>query len=95
MEGPCVIEELVAMDKEIAVVVARNEKGEMRAFDPVEMEFNPIANLVEFLVCPSSISKEEAATCTELAMKVIAAFDICGLLAVELFLGKKWKYFGK
>ena len=53
------------------------------------MEFNPIANLVEFLVCPSSITKEQAETCIALSKKVIEAFNICGLLAVELFLDKR------
>jgi len=86
LDGPCMIEDLVEMDKEIAVVVARNESGEIRTFDPVEMEFNPIANLVEFLICPSTITKKQAQTCINLAKEVIAAYDICGLLAVEFFL---------
>ena len=89
LDGACMIEDLVEMEKEIAVVVARNEKGEIATFDPVEMEFNPIANLVEFLICPSTITSAQAATCTNLAKQVIEAFDICGLLAVELFLDKK------
>jgi len=88
LDGACMIEDLVDMEKEIAVVVARNESGEMAVFDPVEMEFNPIANLVEFLICPSTITEEQATTCTNLAKQVIEAFDICGLLAVELFLDK-------
>ena len=86
LDGPCMIEDLVEMDKEIAVVVARNESGEIRTFDPVEMEFNPIANLVEFLICPSTISELHAQTCINLAEKIISAYDICGLLAVEFFL---------
>lgn len=89
LDGACMIEDLVDMEKEIAVVVAQNERGEISAFDPVEMEFNPIANLVEFLICPSNITPEQATTCTELATKVIRAFNICGLLAVELFLDKE------
>lgn len=89
LDGPCIIEDLVEMEKEIAVVVAQNEQGEIRTFDPVEMEFNPVANLVEFLICPSNITKAQAQTCTNLAQKVIKAFNICGLLAVELFLDKK------
>ncbi len=89
LAGPCMIEDLVEMDKEIAVVVARNESGEIRTFDPVEMEFNPIANLVEFLICPSTITETQAKTCTDLAKKIIAAYDICGLLAVEFFLDTK------
>ncbi|MEM1119508.1 MAG: 5-(carboxyamino)imidazole ribonucleotide synthase [Bacteroidota bacterium] len=88
LDGACMIEDMVDMDKEIAVVVAQNERGEISAFDPVEMEFNPIANLVEFLICPSTITAEQAQTCTKLAKKVIKAFNICGLLAVELFLDK-------
>ena len=89
LDGPCMIEDLVEMDKEIAVVVARNERGEIQTFDPVEMEFNPIANLVEFLICPSTITVKQAQTCTDLAKKIIAAYDICGLLAVEFFLDTK------
>lgn len=89
LDGPCMIEDLVEMDKEIAVVVARNERGEIQTFDPVEMEFNPIANLVEFLICPSTITAAQAQTCTDLAKKIIAAYDICGLLAVEFFLDTK------
>jgi len=89
LAGPCMIEDLVEMDKEIAVVVARNKSDEIRTFDPVEMEFNPIANLVEFLICPSTISEEQAQTCTDLAKRIISAYDICGLLAVEFFLDTK------
>ena len=88
LAGACMIEDLVDMEKEIAVVVAKNEKGEIAVFDPVEMEFNPIANLVEFLICPSNITQKQATTCTNLAKQVIEAYDICGLLAVELFLDK-------
>lgn len=89
LDGACMIEDLVEMEKEIAVVVARNEKGEIKAFDPVEMEFNPIANLVEFLICPSNITDEQAKICTDLSIQVIEAYNVCGLLAVELFLDKQ------
>lgn len=82
------VEPLVDIDKEIAVVAARNEKGDVIAFPAVEMEFNPIANLVEFLVCPANISKEIEVKAEEIALKTISAYDVCGLLAVELFLTK-------
>ena len=88
LAGPCMVEDLVDIDQELAVVVARNEKGEVKAFDPVAMEFHPTANLVEFLSCPAAISAEEASEVTTLAIQIIKAFDICGLLAVEFFLNK-------
>ena len=49
------------------------------------MDFHPEANLVEFLLCPARISPLVAAEAEALAEKVIRTFDICGLLAVEMF----------
>lgn len=86
MDAPSIIEPLVAIDKEIAVVVAQNENGDIQAFPPVEMEFHPTANLVEFLSCPANLTARQTADAKSLAESVIKAFGICGLLAVELFL---------
>jgi 5-(carboxyamino)imidazole ribonucleotide synthase len=88
MPDASVVENLVDLEKEIAVIVARNEKGEIAAFPPVEMEFNPVANLVEFLVCPASLDEKTAKDAEALAKDSIEAYGICGLLAVELFLTK-------
>jgi len=86
LKGACVIEPLVDIDKEIAVSVARNEAGEVVAYPAVEMEFDHRANLVEFLFCPAAITEGIAKQAEELAKATIAAYDMCGLLAVELFL---------
>jgi 5-(carboxyamino)imidazole ribonucleotide synthase len=86
MDAPSIVEPLVDIQKELAVIVARNENGDIRAFPAVEMEFNPIANLVEFLFCPANISVEIAEEATRIAKATIEAYDLCGLLAVELFL---------
>jgi len=86
MDVPCLIEPLVDIEKEIAVIVARNPSGEIAAFPAVEMLFHPTANLVEFLACPARISDELTAEAIQLAKKTIETYDICGLLAVEMFL---------
>ena len=86
LEGPSLVENKVAIEKEIAVIVCRNEDGEVRAFPVVEMEFNPTANLVEFLSCPANVSDQIAQTATDLAISVITAMDLKGILAVEMFL---------
>ncbi len=88
LAGPCVIEELVDIDKELAVVVARNERGEVKSFPTVEMIFNPVANLVEFLSCPANVSREVEEAAGHLAIRTVQAYGLCGLLAVELFLTK-------
>lgn len=88
LEGACMVEDMVDIEKELAVIVARRPSGEVKAFPTVEMEFNPLANLVEFLICPAQIDQAQEQTAVELAIKTIEAFDLCGLLAVELFLDK-------
>ncbi|MGN0002009.1 MAG: 5-(carboxyamino)imidazole ribonucleotide synthase [Sphingobacterium composti] len=85
---PSIIEEIVDFEKEIAVIVARNEKGEVKTFPMVEMEFNPEANLVEFLISPSTYSFEIQQKAEELAKKIANDLQIVGLLAVEMFLTK-------
>lgn len=84
-DQPLVLEEAVKIKKEISVIVARNEAGEIKSFPPVEMEFNPEANLVEFLLCPAEISETQAAEAEKIALKTIEAFGITGILAVEMF----------
>lgn len=88
LAGPCLVEELVDIEKEIAVIAARNENGEISTFPAVEMIFNPVANLVEFLSCPAELDQDLLKQADNLARQVINAYDLCGLLAVELFLTK-------
>jgi 5-(carboxyamino)imidazole ribonucleotide synthase len=83
---PCIIEELIPFTKELSVIVARNEKGEIKTFPTVEMEFNPLNNQVEFVVCPASIPKKIDDIAQKTAIKVSESFQHIGLLAVELFL---------
>ncbi len=86
LPGPCVAEVLAPIQTELAVIVARNELDEVAVYPAVEMDVHPEANLVEFLLCPARISPLVAAQAEALAEQVIRAFDICGLLAVEMFL---------
>jgi len=89
MEGETMVEDLVEIEKEIAVIVARNENGETRTYPPVEMVFDSKANLVDLLICPSAISEEQSKKALEYAIKLIAALDMKGILAVEFFINKK------
>ncbi len=88
LEAPSLVEVMVDIDKELAVIVTRNPSGEMRVFPTVEMEFHPTANLVEFLICPAAIDSDTDARAAALARSVAERMNIVGLLAVELFLTK-------
>ena len=85
-EGECIAENLVPFAKELAVIVARNVSGEATTYPVVEMEFHPEANQVEYLLCPARISEEIAQKARAIAVQVAQAFQVVGLLAVELFL---------
>lgn len=85
---PSIIEEWIDFQQEIAVIVARNDDGDVAAFPMVEMEFNPSANLVEFLISPSILNFETQQKAEDLAKKIAEDLQIVGLLAVEMFLTK-------
>ena len=88
LEGPCLVEDMADIDKELAVVVARSATGEVKVFPTVEMEFHPTANLVEFLICPAALDGDTDGRASKLAVDVVQKMEIVGLLAVELFLTK-------
>lgn len=86
--GPYVVEELVDIEKELAVIAVANERGDVRSFPIVEMIFDPVANLVDYLLCPSQISPEIEHRARSMAEQLIKDMGISGLLSVELFLTK-------
>ena len=85
-DSHCLIEELVDFEKEIAVIVSRNSNGEVKTFPMVEMEFNAEANLVEFLISPSTYPEHIQQRAETIAKNIAAALNITGLLAVEMFI---------
>jgi 5-(carboxyamino)imidazole ribonucleotide synthase len=87
-DAPSVLEKFVDFDKEISVIVARNERGEVKSYPVVELEFNPEANLVDFLFSPANISEDAETKAREIAESLVAKTGIVGLLAVEMFLTK-------
>lgn len=81
----CITEKLIPFKNELAVIVARNEKGDLKTYPVVEMEFHPEANQVEYVICPARIPDEIAKKAEAVALKTAAAFKHVGLLAVEMF----------
>lgn len=84
-DGACIAEELIPFKNELAVIVARNQKGEMKTYPVVEMEFHPEANQVEYVLCPARIPEGIAQKARRVAEQVANAFEHVGLLAVEMF----------
>ncbi|OEK07460.1 5-(carboxyamino)imidazole ribonucleotide synthase [Roseivirga misakiensis] len=88
-DAPGFIEDLVDFDKEISVIVARNEKGDIQTFPTVEMVFHPEKNLVEYLFSPAEIDSKVEDEAQALAKDLIQKLEMVGLLAIEMFLTKE------
>lgn len=84
-EVACIVEEMIPFKNELAVIVARNEKGEIKTYPVVEMEFHPTANQVEYVLCPARIDENVAKKARKIALQVAEQLGIVGLLAVEMF----------
>ncbi len=87
----CIIEAFIPIDKEFALIIARNKSGETKNYPVVEMEFNPDANQVEYVICPANISDKLAKEIQDIALQVSEAFQHVGLLAIEFLLNDKGK----
>jgi len=83
---PGFLERQVNIQKEIAVLISRNKKGEMAVYPLVEQVFHPGAHLVEYLQSPAILPESIGLQCINIAKKLITKLDMIGLLAVELFI---------
>ena len=84
-EVPCIAEKMIPFKNELAVIVTRNVRGEVKTYPVVEMEFHPEANQVEYVICPARIDDTVAQKARKIAEKVSTAFEHVGILAVEMF----------
>lgn len=87
-DAPSVIEDLVDIDKELSVIVAKNKQGEVAYFPVTEMVADPKLNLLDFNISPSELTREVESQIEKIVDKFITAANSAGLFAIELFLDK-------
>ncbi|WDT67811.1 5-(carboxyamino)imidazole ribonucleotide synthase [Cloacibacterium sp. TD35] len=90
-DAPSVLESLVDIDKELSIIIAKNENGETKTFPVTEMVADEKLNLLDFNICPADISKDVQSQIDAIAEKFINAANSAGLFAIELFLDKNGK----
>ena len=84
-DAPSVLEKMVHIKKEIAVMVAMNQKGETAIYPPAEMIFDQSLNLLDYQLCPANIEQEVLWKCEAIALKVVKDLQSPGIFAIELF----------
>ncbi len=89
IKAPSYIEELIDIEREIAVMVVRNASKDVRVYPVVDMVFSEDGNLLDYLVAPSDISEDLTKKAQDIAVAAVEALDGVGVFGVEMFLDKK------
>lgn len=84
-DAPSVLEKMVTIKKEIALMVAMSEKGETSIYPPVEMFFDHALNLLDFQVSPAQLPQQLLWKAEAIALKVVKALNSPGIFAIEMF----------
>lgn len=84
-DAPGLLEKFVDFQKEISIIVARDENGSVISYPAVEMVFHPTQNLVEYLFAPAQLPDTILQQADAIARTVIQELKLVGILAVEMF----------
>lgn len=87
-DAPSVLEKMVKIKSEIAIMVAINSKGETAIYPPAEMMFDPVLNLLDFQISPAHIPKNILWRAEAIALKVVRELKSPGIFAIEMFIDK-------
>ena len=82
------IEDMVDIDKELAVLVARNIEGETKCYPVVEMLFDDRTNICDSVMAPARVNEQINKEAIDISVKSIEALGGVGIFGVELFLTK-------
>jgi 5-(carboxyamino)imidazole ribonucleotide synthase len=92
-DAPSVLEKMVAIDKELAMIVAIAQDGAATLYPPAEMIFDPVLNLLDYQISPALLPEKVSWKAEAIALKLVKAFNSPGLFAVELFVTKDEEVF--
>lgn len=84
-DAPAVLEKMVDIKKEIALIVAINEAGETALYPPAEMIFNKDFNLLQYQLSPAGIDEKILWKAEAIALTVVKNLKSPGIFAVEMF----------
>ncbi|HST00155.1 MAG TPA: 5-(carboxyamino)imidazole ribonucleotide synthase [Usitatibacter sp.] len=80
---PCVLEQLLELELEVSVVLARGDDGSVATFPVVENRHT--GGILDVTIAPARIPPALAREATRLATIVAQSLDYVGVLAVEMF----------
>ncbi|MFM2326468.1 MAG: hypothetical protein RIR31_670 [Bacteroidota bacterium] len=88
-DAPAVLEKLVTIKKEIAVIIAVNDNAENVMYPTVDMLFDTRLNLLDYQISPAALPETILWKAEAIALKVVKDLKSPGIFAVELFIDDK------
>ncbi len=88
-DAPSILEKMVDIKKEIAVIIAVNQKGEQAMYPSVDMVFDQRLNLLEYQLSPASLPEKLLWKIEAIATKLVKQLKSPGIFAVELFIDQQ------
>ena len=92
-DAPAVLEKMIDVKEEVALIVACDGNGAMAFYPPVQMHFDPVLNLLDYQICPASLSENSNKKLREIAKKLVEEFRSPGLFAIEFLIDKSGDIF--
>jgi len=92
-DAPGVLEKLINFDKEIAQIVAINEKGGTALYPAVDMVFDPRLNLLDYQISPVDLPQNTLWKIEAIALRVVKELKSPGIFAVEMFVTRQGDVF--
>jgi len=92
-DEPSILEKMITVQKEIALLVAISQQGEPAIFPPVEMVFDPVLNLLDYQLCPASLPENILWKAEAMALSVARNLKSPGLFAIELLVDSSGNVF--
>ena len=84
-DAPAVLEKMIDIKKEIAVMIAVGSNGETAIYAPVDMIFDTRLNLLSHQISPADLPEKVFWKAEAIALKVVRDLKSPGIFAVEMF----------
>ena len=88
-DAPAILETKIDIHRELSMLVARNDAGEIVIYPPVEMIVDPYLNQLDYQISPAILPDEIYWKAEAIAIKVVQSFNSAGLFAIELLVDKQ------
>lgn len=83
---PCILEGFVDFRCELSVIAARGQDGAIACFVPVENRHRQ--QILDLTIAPARLPAPLLHEAEEMARRIAGSLDLCGTIAVEMFLGR-------